>query len=63
MFPVPVPVPVPCIAVRCIGVKIDENINRNEHVEMICNKAEIGMGAMERTKKLQNLLALNEFLI
>ena len=59
----PVPVPVPCIADRCIGVKIDENINWNEHVETICNKGEIGMEAMERTKKLRNLLGLNEFLI
>lgn len=30
---------------------------------MICNKADTGMESMERIKKLQNLLAINEFSI
>ena len=36
---------------KCLGVKLDENLNWQEHVEMICNKAGAGIGAMRRIKE------------
>ncbi len=34
----------------CLGVKLDENLNWHEHVEMICKKVGAGIGAMQRNK-------------
>ena len=34
----------------CLGVKLDENLNWHEHVEMICKKVGAGIGAMQRIK-------------
>ena len=34
----------------CLGVKIDENLNCNSHIEMISKKASAAIGAMKRIK-------------
>jgi hypothetical protein len=34
----------------CLGVKLDENLNWDSHVEMICKKASAAIGAMKRIK-------------
>ena len=34
----------------CLGVKLDENLSWNSHIEMICKKASSGIGAIKRIK-------------
>ena len=34
----------------CLGVKLDENLNWDSHIEMICKKASAAIGAMKRIK-------------
>ncbi len=33
-----------------LGVKLDENLNWDSHIEMICKKASAAIGAMKRIK-------------
>lgn len=44
---------------NCVGVKLDENLKWEEYVEMICNKAGSGIGAMTRTKKYVSINSLH----
>ncbi len=34
----------------CLGVKLDENLNWDSHIEMICKKASAAISAMKRIK-------------
>ena len=34
----------------CLGVKLDETLEWNEHIEMICKKVAAGIGTMKRIK-------------
>ena len=39
------------LSFKCLGVKLDENLKWDEHVEMICNKVGAGIGVMKRIMK------------
>ena len=34
----------------CLGVKLDESLEWNDHIEMICKKVAAGIGLMKRIK-------------
>jgi len=35
---------------KCLGVQINEKLNWDSHIDMICKKASAGIGAMRRIK-------------
>ena len=37
---------------KCLGVQIDEKLNWDSHIDMICEKASAGIGAMGRRSKM-----------
>ena len=39
------------LSFKCLDVKLDENLNWDEHVEMICNKVGAGIEVMKRIKE------------
>ena len=39
------------LSFKCLAVKLDENLNWDEHVEMICNKVGAGIGVVKQIKK------------
>ena len=50
----------------CLGVKLDERLNWDEHIEMICRKVGVGIGILRRIKAyvpLNNLTSIYNALI
>ena len=44
-------IPTKCTQSRvCMGVKLDETLNWDEHIEMICKKVGEGIGILKRIK-------------
>ena len=35
-----------------LGVELDENLESNDHIEMICKKAAVGIGMVKRIKPM-----------
>jgi hypothetical protein len=36
--------------IPCLGVKLDETLNWDEHIEMVCKKVGAGIGILKRIK-------------
>ena len=37
-------------SIPCLGVKLDETLNWDEHIEMVCKKVCAGIGILKRIK-------------
>jgi hypothetical protein len=37
-------------SIPCLGVKLDETLNWDEHIEMVCKKVGAGIGILKRIK-------------